>query len=383
MTNKNKKIFLAFGGIFTAKLLFVLYANVSQLISGSDALYYLNLRDGVLSGDIFFMDSAAKFVAPVYPWFLSLTAIIFGKEIFWIYVVQAAIGAFGAFLFYRICSRILNPKSAFFAAIFYVLYFPLLIIESDILPSLLSALFILLAVNSLFTGLDGNKTGYFIMSGLFMALATLTRSLFLYAPLAILPLLLFYNKSQWKKYLIFLSVFLLILTPWSARNYYVNKGVNNRIIVVNQWEELKVFSNLKNDTLDRGPGVIAKTFNNVEKVFLYPYRFSFIYAYNGSLPVGYGDPKFILSLFLFLMHFALLSFLTLGIFKLIKTPSLFKRKNIKFFYNLILLILILYAASAGALTTPPPCNICYSYYLIPVMPLVLILAAGYRGSYPD
>ncbi len=394
MTRRNT--FLIISAIFLVKLLFVLFVNVATLIPGSDAQYYLKLRDQALSGDILFTSGAEKFIAPVYPWFLALTGAVFGKDIFWIYFMQAVLGTVNVYVFYLIASNILNPKRALFVTGFYLLYFPVLILGGEILPSLLGMTLILLFFHNLFLALKEERRQNFVLSGVYLGLAALTRSVALYIPVIVLPLLLFYKRSLWKKYSVFLAVFILVLVPWSVRNFYVKDAANrNRIIIISQREELKAVSILKEKVFDEKILKISTLIENAGRAFLYPYRFSFIYSYNGPPDYHYANisvkniqsfykffkqPKVVLSAILFFIHFALISFFALGIYKLIRNLRLIHGENLKFFYNLILFIYIGYI-SASILSVIAMCGICSSYYLLPALPFVTLLAGSWYCDY--
>lgn len=373
------------GTVITAATAIFLYSDVQNLVFSSDAFYYLLLRDRVLSGDILLLASQAA-AAPAYPWFLSIIASIFGQEMTWIYTAQIILTALTALMIYRLAYKIAGPKPARIALLGYVLYFPLLIIGLEIHPQILFLFLVMLTTNLLFEATAKDKTQFYAGAGIAAGLTVLTRSVALYLPFALLAALLLKQPRNWRKHFIFILTFVAVLTPWVIRNSANLNGsfsVGNYTIV-NQFEEITIPAQVVNAIANSNEGPNLN-WSGLLKSFAYPYRLSFIYAYGGTPPVYHyrnilkspdlaalakfiSQPKIIFTAILYFIHalfIALFSFYTLNLLKRIKKADI---------QEVMLLVSFLYFA-ASILFVSRACDICYSYYLVPAIPFILILAA--------
>lgn len=360
-----------------------LYSDIQELVFGSDAFYYLNIRDMILGGDILLLASGIQ-VAPIYSWFLSVIASIFGSEITWIYLSQIALTTLTAFLVYRLAYKADGSGPARLALLGFALYLPLWIVGLEIHPQMVFLFILILAMILLLKAMDTGKARFYAMAGLAAGLAVLTRSVAIYLPFVLLAVLLFKHPRNWTKHLIFILTFAAVLMPWTVRNSVNLEGPlsTGSYAIVNQLEEIKIPAQLLNTFTDDD---LKINWNGLAKSFAYPYRLSFVYAYGGTAPAyHYGNilnspdlaalakfisqPKIIST---FMLYFAHVSLITLFLFYVLNLSKRFKKTDTK---EIIIFVSFIYFA-ASILFVPSACDICYSYYLVPALPFMLILAA--------
>jgi 4-amino-4-deoxy-L-arabinose transferase-like glycosyltransferase len=176
------------------------------------------VEEGWLGTEIFYQD-------PLYPYFLAFFYKTIGRDFFWIYMVQAFLGAASSLLLVVLGTRVFNRATGLCAGLLYGLYGPAIYFDGLLLKVTLSAFLFILAIYLLLRKdfKDVGPSQFF--SGFFLGLACLTRANFLLIlPVVFFTLLL--NKNAWLKkrlgmaFLFFIGV-LTALGPVVARNYAV------------------------------------------------------------------------------------------------------------------------------------------------------------------
>jgi len=178
----------------------------------------LIVEEGWLGKDIFYQD-------PLYPYFLAFFYKVIGRDFFWIYMVQAFMGAASSLLLVVLGTKVFNRTTGIFAGLLYGLYGPAIYFDGLLLKVTLSAFLLILAIY-LFLHKEFKDVGPSqFFSGFFFGLACLTRANFLLIlPVVFFTLLL--NKNAWLKkrvgmILLFFIGVLTALGPVVARNYAV------------------------------------------------------------------------------------------------------------------------------------------------------------------
>lgn len=164
--------------------------------------------------------------APIYPLLIAAILKIFGT--YWaVMIVQIIIGSILAILSKRICYHILkNKKIAIGVGIFFAVE-PLMVrLSSVLLTETVFLVFFLSFLLALYKYFDSENFFHLVLSAVFLGLATLTRPITQYLPVFIIVFLIwhFKNKLSWRvgKHIAgFVLIFLIILAPWSYRNYKV------------------------------------------------------------------------------------------------------------------------------------------------------------------
>lgn len=176
------------------------------------------VEQGWLGREIFYQD-------PLYPYFLALLYKIFGRDFFWVYLVQALLGASTATIIVLLGRRVLNATAGIIAGALFAMYGPAVYFDGLLLKVSLAAFLLTLSVYLLLRrDLQENGAGLFF-AGLFLGLACLVRANFL----LVIPVF-FVAAAADRQMLfgkrIFLALVVLggvvsVLGPVAARNYYV------------------------------------------------------------------------------------------------------------------------------------------------------------------
>lgn len=173
-----------------------------------------------------------SFRAPLYPAFLALIYFFTGSgagRFFAVRLVQAGLGALLAPLTYQIARRLFPGSGpAPTIAALTVACYPLLMLyplglatENLFFPLLLSSFLFLLKIPSRHSGSLRSSRLYPFLSGLFLALTILTRSVIL--PFAGLSVLWVWFVLKQKRSAIILSITVIaLITPWIVRNSFLH-----------------------------------------------------------------------------------------------------------------------------------------------------------------
>lgn len=234
--SKEKVLIVIFIIALALRLFAVMNLPPRYKIPVSDAASYDTMALNLLAGKGFINSSTGlptSFQMPGYSAFLAFVYLIFGHTYTAVRIIQCIMGALLCIIIYGIAKIAFDKKTALLSAAILAFYQPYLFYSfyggpgfllSENLFTFLTALFLFYLLKD--SGSPGIKMG--ILSGILLGLATLTRP-----PLALFPLFLFcwllYRMkfsviSAAKKILPLLAGFMLILSPWTLRNYYFHKA---------------------------------------------------------------------------------------------------------------------------------------------------------------
>lgn len=201
------------------RLLFIFYFPQPEVIH--DASQYDTLGISIIQGKGFsFLDGIPTARRePLYPLFLAIIYSIFGHSYLAARIFQAILGALMCVFIYFIGKKIFGKNCGLLASIFCALY-PHFIVTTGFL--LTETLFIfLLSISMLFliNGLEKRK--FLLLSGIFLGLSTLTRSITILLPffLGISFFILMKKKEAIINFLIISICMGLMIIPWTIRNY--------------------------------------------------------------------------------------------------------------------------------------------------------------------
>ena len=154
----------------------------------------------------------------------------------------------------------------------------LILISTEPTSALLYSFLFLFSVIFFFKALSRQTVLNVIISGIFLGLATLTKSIFFYTPVALglwLFGLIIFKKLEFRRASVLLIVFILsfsaTLTPWTIRNIKV-AGTNGSKAEVLAKGELRIVSSSKETELifkNLAEGNIL--FQGLKQMFLSPY----------------------------------------------------------------------------------------------------------------
>lgn len=199
---------------------------VKNLLNGNGYSYYSVNQNGEVLAQ--YLKNPKKvlpsnYMPPGYPFFLAGFSYLFGTEkggIHLIEIIQAIMGTLSIFILLRIYMYKFDKTVARISSLLAVLYPMLVLTSSQISPVNLYLFFNILVVYFLFQLEKEGKYKYSILAGLFMGLLVLSRGqTILYVPFFVIWMIYFLKNTDYKKISTFIFIVILIITPWSIRNY--------------------------------------------------------------------------------------------------------------------------------------------------------------------
>jgi|GEM_PF-153460 len=209
--------------IHLALLAFVLRAAYVTLVpqlalTGGDGVLYIGLAD-VIRGVRPPSESFPIFFQPLYPYLLAAVRSVFGENLVWGRLVQAAMSSATVFLAALIARRWISAYAAWVAGLIGALYVPM-ILESGIYYTETTYAFLLTAgVLAFLHALETKKTVHALLCGAVFLLAGFTRELGLYVAI-LLALYAIFRKAPKTGVII-----LLIVAASIAGSSYRNRIV--------------------------------------------------------------------------------------------------------------------------------------------------------------
>lgn len=196
-----------------------------------DDFAYISVADRMLEQGLFFTDisnmhSNADVVGPGFPLILAIMFKIFGHNYYPVVILNALLSTFTMFIIYKLGDLVFNQRIALVSAIWSVFY----IQQIRYIPHLLKESWVIflfpLIVYLFIYNLNRLKIDWriIIFSLLYSLLIHIDERYFTYFPMFIIMFLLL-DINGWKqglrKMLIFTATTLLLLVPWTIRNYKV------------------------------------------------------------------------------------------------------------------------------------------------------------------
>jgi len=169
---------------------------------------------------------------PVYPAFIASIYAVVGVKPFIVLFVQIFISVATAYFFYKIAEYLTNTMIAQTGLFIFAVEPTLILYTSFLYSEVLFMFFTMLSLFWLLKGLKNNENKWFILSGITLGLATLTRPAGQYLIVVYALLILFYTtqkKLRIKNTVILACFFFLSIFPWTMRNYVLY----NRFILSN------------------------------------------------------------------------------------------------------------------------------------------------------
>tara|TARA_B100000902_G_C27297677_1_gene910961 strand:- start:1243 stop:2499 length:1257 start_codon:yes stop_codon:yes gene_type:complete len=193
-----------------------------------DTLDYQELAKNLLNGQGFvsrenwFGFPMYSWRPPVYPFFLASVYLMFGFDNTAVIIVQCLIGAFSVILLWSMIFRI-NARAAWLAAIFMAIYEPLVSACSEVMSETLFTFLILLALWAF--GVKTKRSQFLALGGIAVGLCALTRPVgLLLLPSFAITIFWQHGRSGWSIVAWVTLVVLLVICPWTLRNYQVHEA---------------------------------------------------------------------------------------------------------------------------------------------------------------
>jgi 4-amino-4-deoxy-L-arabinose transferase-like glycosyltransferase len=195
-------------------------ANISQPPIENDAKEYDRLGVMLAEGKGYVSESGkpTAYRPPVYPLFLAAIYHTAGHDLRWVRLMQALIGAGICVLVYSTAIELFDESIARWSAVSASLYPPLIVDISQILSETLFIFLMLLAVRLI---ISKNQLHHSLLSGMVFGLALLTRPILVFfMPFLFLWLVLRNRAEKFKALAVAIVGIAIVLTPWTARNFY-------------------------------------------------------------------------------------------------------------------------------------------------------------------
>lgn len=202
----------------------------SALTRLNDSTDYDHLAQKILEGEFSSPSGApTAFRPPVYPGFLALIYLIFGKQnLIAVAVFQSILGALNCLLLMKLSERITGSKPASWIAALIAAFYPAFILQvSQILTEVLGRFLWLLALTILIESSHTHKRKGLIWGGIMFGLAVLNKSVLLIT-LPILTIWLVYKSNATLPdriktvFIYFLLPVSIMVGTWTIRNFQIS-----------------------------------------------------------------------------------------------------------------------------------------------------------------
>lgn len=215
--------------LFPIIILFIILVNSFIFLpkygswnGATDIEYEIIAKNLIRGGGFSINGEKTMFREPGYPFFVFGIYKIFGERSTVVRVFQFAILFAIIFIIYKISLKLFGRRTAQVSSIVVAIFPIFSIYATDLISETLAVFFMLLFLLFFIKSFSEEKNKYIFAgsSGLFLGLLALTKSIFIFLPLALVLVYFFISgENKLKKAVIFYSFFLLIISPWMARNY--------------------------------------------------------------------------------------------------------------------------------------------------------------------
>jgi len=239
-TGQKKTLLCIFLGAFLLRVIFIFsyhnYDDIEKMkINGEEMIEIAShiVQGNGFSGK-FILDTRVKptaVMAPFYPYFLAFILQVFGKYGYLtVQLIQAVISSLICIIIYLTGLKIFDKKIAFIASILAALYLPLIYYCTVIWGAIFFAFLVTLYIYYLLRLQSDYNKYNLCFCGFILGIALLIDPVIVsFIPLSVLWLLFSlktYIKISFKKVIMMLGITLVVITPWTIRNYILfNKFV--------------------------------------------------------------------------------------------------------------------------------------------------------------
>lgn len=214
--------------LISAFLLSLSYSFYFRIEPSVDARGYDRIAQNLVAGKGYVekdnipvvFDPAVSRVGPGYQFFLAGVYKIFGRNLYLIWIIQALIHTLSGYLIYLISKKIfLSAKAGIISAFLFLFFIDIFELTAMLLTETLFLFLLLFSVYAMIKFFESPDYKNSAFIGLIFGLGVLTRP-------TVLPMfLIMFGVMIYKKYFKFAVLFLiipvLIISPWTIRNYKV------------------------------------------------------------------------------------------------------------------------------------------------------------------
>jgi 4-amino-4-deoxy-L-arabinose transferase-like glycosyltransferase len=235
---RNEKLFLAtlFLSALLIRLVFVLYQYENDVVDtfGDDKAYKHYgeevLRQGIFVTDLEALGSYAGAVGPGMGWILGIIFLFFGNNWISVFIVNAFVGALVPVAIYFSCKHLVNKKIAAIVSCYSIFYIFFIKYTASAGKDLWMVFLLLITIYLLIKSAEKKRgTIYlFALAIVFVFLIHLDERFMVYSPLLFIVIVSrgqFPVKTRISRALLFAVLVILLMIPWSVRNYRVYERV--------------------------------------------------------------------------------------------------------------------------------------------------------------
>lgn len=239
---ENKTILIICFLVFVATASYAFYFKIRPAV---DAWTYDTVAMNIINGHGFrlyperplLQDDVINYQGPLYQYFLAGIYLIFGHHYEAVWIIQAFLRAISVLFLFSICRKLFGEwgkRAGWIAAVFLGFYPDLIEISAMLLTETLFIFFLIVILYIFIRYYEMvNFKGVFLL-GFSTGIAILIRSTAVF----FLPVFLFYfwRRRAYKQMILFLTLILLIMTPWTIRNYLVyHRFIPTMVNIGNLW----------------------------------------------------------------------------------------------------------------------------------------------------
>lgn len=214
-----------------AFLLSLVYSFYFRIEPSVDARGYDRIAQNLVAGNGYrekldiplYLDHAISRVGPGYQFFLAGIYKIFGRNLYLVWVLQAFIHILSGYLIYLITKKIfLSEKAGIISAFLFLFFIDIFELTAMVLTETLFLFLLLLSVYSAIKFFQDPNYKNSAFAGFAFGIVILTRPTVL--PIFLIMLGVMIYKKYFKRAALFLIIPVLIITPWTIRNYKVHNA---------------------------------------------------------------------------------------------------------------------------------------------------------------
>ncbi|MFC1851879.1 glycosyltransferase family 39 protein [candidate division CSSED10-310 bacterium] len=191
-----------------------------------DEAYHDQWAQTLIQGKTF-QPGQPYFRAPLYPISLAIFYQLLGRDLYWIRMCQAALGALSCVLIFLLARSFCSLKSSIMAAVLSALYAPLIYFDAQLLITGVAVFLNVMLLIFLLQARVGRHTFLlWFLAGLVCGLSAITRpNILIFFPVVIVYAFTVRHADhkrlpqKWQHILLFLAGMLVIIAPVTIRNY--------------------------------------------------------------------------------------------------------------------------------------------------------------------
>ena len=188
-----------------------------------------------------------------------------------IYLFQMIFGLISIYYFYLFAIRLYSSKKiALIGSLIWGTYFPAISLERYLMGEPLACYFLIIGLYFFYKAFSKQKISFWIIAAIFIGFAALSRSLLIYFPFLLIPIIIYQSKKNHRLivyYVVFIFFYILILSPWAIKNKE-HFGVYKFGSTMNGYNLYRFNYFIKFDDYDKRPWQSTNEFSKELKRFL-------------------------------------------------------------------------------------------------------------------